>query len=195
MTCSHPSLAVSWWGAGQGASGQPSAPALLLARCPCQATAVTQTEVMECPPRAAKNCRVHQNTVPNHGKVVAHHSSYDVSPGRGPEIPLHSFHCLLTATPGTWPPSASCQATCPVWAGQRGRGKSLCMDSFRAKHAVLRTFPRGKSRVTDAKSVLFQFTFLWSLRWKMLVRSRNINISFHRGLGRRVSGPCPCFLL
>lgn len=45
----------------------------------------------------------------------------------------------------------------------------------------MRNFPRLTSRATDARSVLFQFSFLWSLRWEVLVRSRNTDISFHRG--------------
>lgn len=52
---------------------------------------------------------------------------HDVSLGRGTEIPLHSLHYLLTAIPATWPPSASCRDTCPVWAGDRESGESPFM--------------------------------------------------------------------
>lgn len=68
------------------------------------------------------------------------------------------------------------------------RGKSLFMDGFRAKCAGLKKSPSGKPRTTDPKDVLFHFGFLWSLRWEMLVRNRNANISFCSELARRVSG-------
>lgn len=65
--------------------------------------------------------------------TLEHLYPHDIIPGRETEIPLLSSHHLRL---------------CPGWAGHR-EGKSLSMDGFRAKCAVLKNFPRGKPKTED----------------------------------------------
>lgn len=90
VTCSHPSLAGSWWGAGPGASGQPCATALLWACCPAQGTAVVvSSQGSQKLPGAPK----HSPKPWEGGGTWQQFYRHDVSPVRGTEIPLHSSHC------------------------------------------------------------------------------------------------------